>query len=105
VVGEALYVVRGVPRNCEPAINIVRFSKIFDGFSQGVGNSTKAPLVLIFYQNIQLGSFKNQQIFVAKYFGVRVAKHLDHSAREVSFSIARFEMAKASAAVDKWCGV
>lgn len=99
-----LYVVRGVPRNCEPAINILRLSKIFDGFSQGVGNSTEAPLVLIFYQNIQLGSFNNQQIFVAKYFGVRVAKHLDHSAREVSFSIARFAMAKANAAVDKWCG-
>ena len=100
-----LYVVRGVPRNCEPAINILRLSKIFDGFSQGVGNSTKAPLVLIFYQNMQLGPFKNQQIFVAKYFGVRVAKYLDHSAREVSFSIARVEMAKANAAVDKWCGV
>ena len=99
-----LYVVCGVPRKCEPAINILLFSKIFDGFSQGVGNSTKAPLVSIFYQNIQLVSFKNQQIFVAKYFGVRVAKHLDHSARKVSFSIARVELAKANAAVDKWCG-
>jgi hypothetical protein len=105
VVGEVLYVVRGVPRNCEPAINILLFSKIFDGFSQGVGNSTKAPLVLIFYQNMQVGPFSNQQLFVAKYFGVRVAKHLDHSARKVSFTIARVELAKANAAVDKWCGV
>jgi hypothetical protein len=99
------YVVRGVPRNCEPAINILRLSKIFDGFSQGVGNSTKAPLGLIFYQNMQVGPFKNQQIFVAKYFWVRVAKHLDHSTHEVSRSMARVEMAKANAAVDKWCGV
>ncbi len=100
-----LYVVRGVPRDCEPAINIVRLSKIFDGFSQGVGNSTKAPLVLIFYQSMQVGRFKNQQTFVAKYFWVRVAKYLDYSTHEVSLSIARVEMAKANAAVDKWCGV
>tara|TARA_R110000822_G_C15299723_1_gene491831 strand:+ start:344 stop:550 length:207 start_codon:yes stop_codon:yes gene_type:complete len=67
-------------------MNIVRLSKIFDELLQVVGNLTKAPIVKIFDQNMHVVSFNNQQIFAAKYFRVRVAKDLDHSAREVSFA-------------------